>query len=335
MLPKPSQRSKKAQSKDSAVPRWYVTELQLMRKDMDLNAQVLQNLSSAVCLFQRRISEVTDSLTRRIETLERSKESRISQDRETNVPWKTQRGWCQDAIGRLDILQPSIDALQECLHSCRSDNIAQTTALTPTQKLHTRDYGAPEACFQNDPSHNMCLEKLKEKWSELQTTSGGTEQFDEIASSASTMTILQVGKGDPVFASQSGLEPGVFLGSVTCSGDDRAPITVAASAFGHKAAALQVRAACRVAQQSMLDSVLQRAEACDGGVRIVAEADTGEAFANEECPFFSSKLMPCSQVKQEVLAGEEPVNPQAPLGTHCSEMMLPRYQKMMTPSKGP
>jgi hypothetical protein len=270
--------------------------MQSLRKDVDKNSQGLQKMEIAVRGLQRRISHATDSLVRRIETIESDNHSHTSWDSGDTLKWPTQKGWCKDAIGRFNALEASIKDLQDCLHACNKDTLAQASSLALERQLHTPDAGhaihpldAPEACFESDPSHSMCLERLQERWDELQAAADGgdgAEPLDEFANGASTLTILQVGKTD----SESGPSPGTMLAGV-----------------GHQASRLLVHSQCRNTQQNILGSVLQRTDTCDVDTRMAnvasAESDTDDHF------FSASVMSPLGRVKQEVVTCAEPVTP--------------------------
>jgi len=169
--------------------------MQSMRKAVDDNSQGLHKIESAIRGLQRRISLETDSLVRRIETLECDKESHASQDRCDTLQWQTQNGWCKDAIGRFEALEANVQELQDCLTSnsnilSHASSLALARELLPQGGGHAFCLDAPAPCSDNDSTHFKVLERLEEKLDEIQAaTCGGDGAEPLVATARSDSTI--------------------------------------------------------------------------------------------------------------------------------------------------
>jgi len=180
----------------SSAAWWYATELQAVQKIAEQHSQDLKMVESTLCGLQRRMTQNTNSLAQRVEALER-RPAKGKGIHETGM--KLAKGCHKDKlIGHVDALAAShadLEARFDLFSSKTAAKMAScATALAELQE-QTRDGpsiltdSGLQACIQNASSHVLRLEKLSEKWTELQRVqgcSGSADQFLETTGDTAT-----------------------------------------------------------------------------------------------------------------------------------------------------
>jgi DNA repair exonuclease SbcCD ATPase subunit len=167
-----------------STPWWYATELQALQKIGEEHSQNLKSVASTLCGLQRRMTDTSNSLVQRVEALEKALNTGKGVHKTVSkIAKKCPNDTC---IGPLDALATSISDLEARFQLFSSESAAKMTAHTTALvelREQTRDGPTSndlQACIQNVSSHSLRLEKLSEKWTELQKVQGHSSSADQL-----------------------------------------------------------------------------------------------------------------------------------------------------------
>jgi len=205
----------------SPIPWYYASEMESMKKTVEQHSQDLAWVKSTLCGLQRKITEKVNGLVKCMEAMEGAN-APASKQRDQEAVTHSSRVHHGLMVERLDTLSVSMTHLETRFEFLRSDTAAQLSTLSVELEHQRKELGAKEllptdfdlqACIAKASSHVVHLERLHEKWTEMQAVQGSsTQQFRE-------------GVGEAVLQCTQNLLPSQELGALPRSADPSDPST--------------------------------------------------------------------------------------------------------------
>jgi len=160
-----------------------------MKKRIEQQSQNFTLVESKACGLQRRITDKVDALVQRVEALE-GVQAPANKQREQGAVAHASGLLHGPLCQRMDTLAASMADLDARCELLRSDNAAQLATFSMALEHQWKELGGKEflptdndlqACIKIASSHTARLEKLHEKWTEMQAVQGSkTETLQEV-----------------------------------------------------------------------------------------------------------------------------------------------------------